>query len=221
MRPATTDAGQPETSKLPPATAAPQWVLIAKLIRPHGRAGQIVAEILTDFPDRFHERSRLFLLPPERLGTRPREVRLENFWFQRSRVVLKLEGIDSINEAEALRGFDVAIPGAERAPLEPGSVYVSDLIGCHLFDLNRGGADTGEIVDVDRGSSSTDLLVLRRQKARGSGDAMIPFVKEYLVRIDVAERRIEMRLPEGLLEINDPMTQEEKRQMAEHPIQAQ
>jgi 16S rRNA processing protein RimM len=209
-----TPVTQPGSLTNPGAISAPRWVLLARLIRPHGRHGEIVAEILTDFPERFHERPRLFLIPPERLGTRPREVRLQNFWFQRSRIVLKLEAVNSINDAEALRGFSVAIPATERAPLDSGEVYVSDLIGCRVVDLNAGAVEAGEIIDVDRGSSSTDLLVLRRRGMRSpDNEILIPFVKEYLVRIDIEGRRIEMRLPEGLLAINQPMTEEEKSQM--------
>ena len=80
-------------------------------------------------------------------------------------------------------------------------------------DTRRGGADVGEVIDVDRGSSSTDLLVLRRPGVPGAqAEALIPFVRNYLVQIDTAARRIEMRLPEGLLDINAPLTDEEKRE---------
>jgi 16S rRNA processing protein RimM len=185
-------------------------VLVARLVRPHGRRGELIAEILTDFPERFHQRSRVFLIPTERIGSRPREVELENFWFLRSRMVLKIRGVDSINDAEALRGFAVAIPAAERAPLEPGSIYVSDLIGCRVIDLNRDTSEVGTIAEVDRDSSSTELLVVRR----GNEELLIPFVAEYVVRVDLENRRLEMRLPEGLLEINAPMTEEEKRETA-------
>jgi 16S rRNA processing protein RimM len=208
----------PPSSAEPPADSARPhpWVLLARLIRPHGRHGEIVAEVLTDFPERFHQRSRLFLIPPERVGTQPREVHLDNFWFLRSRIVFKFQAVDSINDAEALRGYDVAIPAAERAPLEPGSVYVSDLIGCRVFDLNRDGAEAGEIVDLDRASSNAELLVLRSAQtgSRAASELLIPFVRNYLVRIDLPARRVEMRLPEGLLEINAPIREEEKREMA-------
>ena len=137
---------------------------------------------------------------------------LENFWFLRSRIVLKFQGIDSINEAESLRAFTVAVPSTQRAPLVPGSVYVSDLVGCRLRDLNQ-AADIGEIVDVDRGSSSTDLLVVRRPGMRQpQAEVLIPFVNDYLVRIDLDNRIVEMRLPEGLLDINAPLNEEEKRE---------
>jgi 16S rRNA processing protein RimM len=206
-------SGRSQGVEREPTAKLRAWLLLARLIRPHGRKGELVAEVLTDFPERFHERKRLFLVPPERIGTRPREVHLENFWFLRSRIVLKFQGIDSINEADGLRGYEVAIPHEERAPLDPGSVYVGDLIGCTVFDLNQEGAEVGEIMDVDRGSSSAELLVLRRRGLRmPAAEALIPFVREYLVRIDLGNRRIEMRLPEGLLDINAPLTEEEKRE---------
>lgn len=138
---------------------------------------------------------------------------MENFWFLRSRLVLKLQGVDSINEAETLRGYDVAIPLVERAPLDSEAVYVSDLLGCRVVDLNRGSAEVGDIVDLDRGSSNADLLVVRIAGASGPrGQALIPFVHEYVVRIDLPNRLVEMRLPTGLLEINAPLTDEEKRE---------
>jgi len=204
----------PRSGEVPAQRSPPAWVLLARLVRPHGRRGELVAEILTDFPEKFHQRSRLFLIPPESAGSRPREIELENFWFLRSRIVLKFRGVETINDAEALRRFAVAIPAAERAPLEPGFVYLSDLIGCRLIDLNRDGADLGEIAEVDRDSSNTDLLVVRGKTARKRAeDLLIPFVREYLVRVDTASRRVEMRLPEGLTEINAPMSEEEKREM--------
>jgi 16S rRNA processing protein RimM len=193
------------------AEKAPSWVLIARVVRPHGRHGELVADILTDFPERFHARPRLWLIPGPRVSTAPREVLLENFWFLRSRVVLKLEGIDSISAAEGIRGYGVAIPATERASLDSGAWYAADLIGCHVVDLNR-ATDIGEIVDIDRGSSSTDLFVVRGKGSQPShSEVLIPFVRDYLVRIDLSERRVEMRLPEGLLDINAPLTAEEKR----------
>lgn len=194
-------------------SAIPQWVVVASIIRPHGRRGEVIADILTDFPERFHERKRVFLIPPARVGTSAREILVENFWFMRSRLVLKLHGIESINEAETLRGYDVAIPLAERAPLDSASVYISDLLGCRVIDLNRGSAEVGNIVDLDRSSSNTDLLVVKIAGARApQEDALIPFVHDYLVRVDLPNRIVEMRLPPGLLDINAPVTDEEKQE---------
>ncbi len=209
----TDDSSSGGSGNYEPTPRPPAWTLLAHLIRPHGRKGELVAELLTDFPERFHQRKRVFLIPPERVGTRPREVRLENFWFLRSRIILRFQGIDSINDAEPLRGYTVAIPHAERAPLDYGAVYVGDLVGCSVFDLNQGGVEIGQITDVDRWSSSSELLVLRRPGLRmPAAEALIPFVRDYLVLIDIAARRVEMRLPQGLLDINAPLTEGEKRE---------
>jgi 16S rRNA processing protein RimM len=199
------------------AESGRKWTLLARLVRPQGRHGEILADILTDFPERFAERKRLFLLKadgtPLKYGTdaNPREVTLERHWLHKGRAVLKFEGIDSINDAEPLRGLEVAIPSEERATLEEDAVYIDDLIGCRVFDLRGVGAaegrDVGEIVEVDRESTAHPLLVVRG--SHGS-EVLIPFVKAFLVKVDVPAKRIEMDLPEGLLELNAPLTPEER-----------
>ncbi len=189
------------------------WVLVARLVRTQGRRGEILADLLTDFPERFDERKRLYLRKPSAGPAEAslREVLLESHWHHKGRIVLKFAGIDSINDAELLRGLDVAIPAAERAPLDDDAEYVSDLVGCHVFDLHSGGSDAGEVIDVDRETTVTPLLVVRSPGHRE--DILIPFAKAFLRRVDVAEKRIEMDLPEGLLELNAPLTAEEKAAM--------
>lgn len=171
-----------------------EWVLVARLVRPQGRHGEILADLLTDFPERFAERKRLFLLAPKAAA---RPVDLENHWLHQGRVVLKFVGVASIDDAETLRGLEVAIPKAERAPLEEDAVYISDLVGCLLVDA-RSGAEVGNIADVDRDSGATPLLVVETS----SGEVLVPFAKAFQPKIDLAVRRIEMRLPEGLLDLN-------------------
>jgi len=170
------------------------WVLVAKIVRPQGRHGEVLADLLTDFPARFSERRRLFLIGPKGAT---REIELERHWLHQGRVVLKFAGIDSINDAETLRGIEVAIPKSERAPLEDGAVYISDLIGCLLIDV-RTGAKVGNIADVDREATATPLLVVET----ASGEVLVPFAKAFAPSIDLAARQIEMQLPEGLLDLN-------------------
>jgi 16S rRNA processing protein RimM len=184
-------------------------VTIARIVRPQGRKGELLSELLTDFPERFAERRRLFLRAAA--NAEPREVRLERHWLHKGRLVLKLEGVDSIEAAEPLRGHDVVIPRAERAPLDEESVYVGDLVGCILYDRTT-GTDAGEILDVDRESSNTALIVVRRPGA--SDELLIPFAKAYQPQIDLEGRRMEMSLPPGLLALNDPLTAEERLAMA-------
>jgi len=95
----------------------------------------------------------------------------------------------------------VAIPLAERAPLAEDEVYVGDLIGCTLVDVaGETAVLVGQIEDVDRTSGPVALLVVRG----ATGEVLIPFAKSYLRKLDLAGKRVEMALPEGLVELNSP-----------------
>jgi 16S rRNA processing protein RimM len=175
-------------------TVSPEnWVLLAHIVRPQGRRGEVLADLHTDFPERFADRKRVFL---RRLDA-VKEMQLEAHWLHKGRVVLKFAQVDSITDAEQLRGWDVAIAREERVALEDDAVYVSDLVGCRVIDVNGGGAvDAGEITDVDREGAGAAMLVL----LTSAGDeVLIPFARAYLKRIDVEQKRLEMDLPQGLL----------------------
>jgi 16S rRNA processing protein RimM len=191
----------------PEEQASERWAILARLVSSQGRHGEILADILTDFPERFADRRRLFLVASEASETFSREAILENHWLHKGRIVLKFAGIDSIDEAESLRGLLVAVPRSERTTLADDSVYIGDLIGCEVIDLNGGAASIGAVTDFD---SQAGLLQVRTP---GGAEALIPFAKAYLETIDIAGKRIEMRLPEGLLDINAPMSDEERRAM--------
>jgi 16S rRNA processing protein RimM len=180
------------------------WAILAQLVRPQGRHGEIIADLLTDFPERFAQRKRLYLVHSETNTTPVREVMLERYWTHKGRIVLKFSGVDSIDDAETLRGLLVAIPSSERALLADDAVYISDLIGCEVIDVASSSVQIGTVKDLDR---EAGLLIV--QPARGE-KILIPFAKAYLVNIDTHARRIEMSLPEGLLEINAPVTEEER-----------
>jgi len=172
-------------------------VIVARIVRPQGRHGEALAELLTDFPERFAERKRLFLLNAKAV---PREIVLERHWLHQGRIVLKFAGIDSINDVETLRGLEVAIPISERAPLEDGAVYIADLIGSTLID-SRTTAEIGEIIEVDRESSATPLLVV---KSAAKQEILIPFAKAFHPAFDTTAKRLTMELPDGLLDLNAP-----------------
>jgi 16S rRNA processing protein RimM len=187
------------------------WVVLARIVRPQGRRGELLADILTDFPEKFASRSRLFLRP-ENAGALDsvREVNLQAHWFHKNRVVLKFTGVDSINDAEILRKHEVVIPLAERMPLTEDAIYISDLLGMRVLDVSSGSArDAGEVVDVAPEGAGPAMLAVRRQDAE---PVLIPFVKAYLKKIDLPAKRIEMELPEGLMAIQAPLTAEERAQ---------
>ncbi|MGA8743452.1 MAG: ribosome maturation factor RimM [Terracidiphilus sp.] len=189
-------------------TAPTGWVWLARIKRTQGRKGEAFAEILTDFPEKFAERRRLWLLggdsaaPKTPADASPREVELLHHWLHKDGVVLHFAGVDSISAAEELAGFVVAIPLEERAALDEDEVYVGDLIGCVLVDVAGVEPVTvGEIEDVDRSAGPVALLVVRGASA---DEILIPFAKDYLRRVDVEAKRVEMALPEGLADLNDP-----------------
>jgi 16S rRNA processing protein RimM len=170
--------------------------------RAQGRRGEVAADLHTDFPERFAERRRLSALLPD--GSR-RELALEEFWLHKGRVVLKFAGVDSIDAAEALAGAEVQIPAAERAPLPEGGAYVSDLVGSELYDAGR---LVGKIKDVEGGAGEARLLIVEA----GKRELLIPFAADFVKSFSVQGKRLEMALPAGMLELDAPLTEEEKRE---------
>jgi 16S rRNA processing protein RimM len=167
-----------------------------------GRRGEVAVEVHSDVPGRLQTGMRVFALAED--GSR-RELRIEDAWPHKNYVVLKFAGVDSISDAEPLVGSELQVPRSERAPLEPGAAYVSDLVGCALFDRGR---EVGAVKDVRFGAGEAPLLVV----VAGKTEFEIPYAQEFLKQVDLEHRRIEMALPEGLLEVNAPLTDEEKQQ---------
>lgn len=188
-------------------TAPAEWVWLARIRRPQGRKGEVFADILTDFPEKFSERRRLYLLaegdaaPGAKSAgsTAPPETTLMNHWLHKGGIVLHFDGVDSITAAEQLAGKIIAIPRTERAPLGENEVYIGDLIGCTLVDMaGTAQAVVGQIEDIDQAAGPVPLLVIRG----AAGEVLIPFAKSYLRRLDVENKRVEMSLPEGLVDLN-------------------
>ena len=184
--------------------------VLAHLLRPQGRRGELLAELLTDFPERFTERKDLHLAPPGFHGelTEARPVHVVTSWLpvgkNRGRIVLALEGIGSITEAEALTGLDVVVPEDGRILLPEDSSYVSDLTGCFVFD---GQILVGEVVGVDFPASSDgarldDVPALLEVRSSDGSEVLIPFVKAFLKSIDLPGKKIVFELPDGLVDVN-------------------
>src|ERR1041385_3587695 len=175
------------------------FVTIAKIVRTQGRKGEVAAALLTDFPERFETRRRLFALC-ERAPRR--ELQLEEHWFHKGMVVLKFAGVDSVSVADALAGCEIQVPRSERAELGEDEFYVSDLSGCVVTDSGR---EIGRVKDVQFGSGEAPLLVVQ-----GVKELLIPFAAAYIEKIDLERKLVSMKLPEGMLELDAPLSQEEK-----------
>ena len=179
-----------------------EFITLARVVKTQGRHGEVAAEIHSDVPDRFAEGMKLSAL--NKSGDSRREVEIEDLWPHKGLLVLKFAGIDSISDAEALIGSELQVPRTERAQLERGWNYVSDLVGCAVFDH---GNEIGRIEDVQLGAGEAPLLIVA---VVGGKKYDVPFAEAYLESVDLPLRQVRMKLPEGMLEINSPLTAEEK-----------
>ena len=191
-----------------------EFVTVARILRARGNKGEVAAELLTDFPERLPEIKEMFLRAEN--GAR-RAVVLHEFWVNRNHAgfgVFHFAGVNSIDDAEKLRGLDVQIPFKQRAVLPSGKYFVTDLIGCAVFELPRAAAALasspcslseapallGKVRDVyfpGEGQPGTPLLALDTSK----GELLVPLAEDICTAIDVSARRIEVRMPEGLRDL--------------------
>ncbi|MCU1309185.1 MAG: rRNA processing protein RimM [Candidatus Angelobacter sp.] len=184
------------------------YVTIARVAKTQGRHGEVAADLYTDFPEKFAERKRLFALAED--GSR-RELQVEDHWPHKGWMVLKFVGIDSIDDAEKLLRCELQIPIGERAELEEGAAFVSELIGCVVWDFAGSQGEpkeVGAVKDVQFGAGEAPTLVV----VAGTREHLIPYAAQFLRKLDTVAKRIEMELPEGLLELDAPLSQDEKKQ---------
>ena len=181
-----------------------EFITIARIAKVQGRRGEVAADLHTDFPERFEERRRLFALT----SSGRRELHVEEHWAHKGRIVLKFAGVDSISDAEPLVGAELQVPRNERVDLGSDGTYQSDLLGCAVV---ADGREIGRVTDVQFGTGEAPLLVVDS----AGREVLLPFAAEYIQRMDLPAKRIEMSLPEGMLELDAPLTEEEKRQQRE------
>jgi len=180
------------------------FITLARVVKTQGRRGEVAAEIHSDVPERFAAGMKLFALPKSQDSRR--ELEVEDLWPHKGLLVLKFRSVDSMSDAELLVGSELQVPSAERAELEPGWNYVSDLIGCTVFDHAR---EIGRIEDVQFGAGEAPLLIV----ANAAGKKFdVPFAQAYLEGVDIKQRQVRMNLPEGMFEINAPLTPQEKQE---------
>ena len=180
-----------------------EYISLARVLKTQGRRGEVAVEVHSDIPDRFVEGMRLFAL--DERGAR-RQMKVEELWPHKGALVLKFEGVDSISDAETLLRCELQVPESERAQLEAGWTYVTDLTGCIVFDGDR---EIGKVEGVEFGAGEAPLLIVRGE---AKTPYEIPFAEAYLAQVDLAAKQVRMKLPEGMLEINAPLSEEEKRE---------
>jgi 16S rRNA processing protein RimM len=196
-----------------------RWVAVARVLRARGNKGEVAVELLTDFPQRLSELKKVYLAPASGAGD-PQAYEVASFWISQNHKgqgVFHFVGVNSISAADLLRGRNVLLPFEERVTLPIGMYFVSDLVGCSVFEhsdakpavasspclLAEAPSVLGKVTDVAfLGETQAGAPLLRVDTRRG--ELLIPLAEAICFRIDTVAKRIDVRLPDGLRELNDP-----------------
>ena len=168
-----------------------ELVLIARAVKTHGLKGEVVAELLTDFPERFEDLEEVVLVSP---GGEQKTGSLEDFWFQKDRVVLKLDGYDDVDAAKQLIGYEFAVPESDRVQLEADEFYDWELEGC---TVKVGDQSIGQVRSVMR-TGGAEILVVSDESGK---ERLVPLAAAIVVAIDPVAKTILVDPPEGLLDL--------------------
>lgn len=176
-----------------------ELISVARVRHTQGRRGEVAAEILTDFPERFAAGASFLLRKKDAPDGAAREYAVEDAWFHKGQVILKFVGVNGISDAELLVGDEVMIPATERSPLPDGTYYLDDLVGCRLVETGR---QIGRVADWEDTGGGILLHVEPLERDAAGDELLVPFAAEICRSIDVNARIIEVRLPAGLIELN-------------------
>jgi 16S rRNA processing protein RimM len=174
------------------------WVAVARLTRTWGNRGELAAIPLSGHPGRFERLAEVKLRGAEGFPGGGPTLVVESVRRHGARLIFKFQGVESITEAEKLRGAEVCVPPAERWPPPPGEWYVSDLIGCEVVDRMTGERLGRVTAWLEIGGAGT----LEVAAGEGGRELWIPFARSICCEIDLEARRITVQLPEGLKELN-------------------
>jgi len=174
---------------------------VGRVGRTHGIRGQVVVTPDTDFvAERFRRDARVWIRQAEQTTA----LTIADAKLEGRRPVLAFEGYDSIEAAETLAGAELRVPESSLQPLPEGTYYLHQLVGCRVETMD--GAPVGDVTRIDGGAAAAVLAV-----ASGRGEVLVPLAQEICVDIDVGARLIRVRVPEGLLELNDTKSRRSKR----------
>ena len=166
------------------------WVVVARVVKTRGVRGEVVAELLTDFPDRFRGLESLIAITP---SGEQSVLALEDAWLHGERIVLKFAGYASPETAGQLVGCELAVPEAECVELGEGEYYDWQLTDCRVETVE--GREVGRVREVLHMGAAPVLVV------EGTGEHLIPLVETICVEIDIKRKLIRVDAPEGLLEM--------------------
>jgi 16S rRNA processing protein RimM len=166
-------------------------ILVGRVARAHGNKGQVIVNPDTDFPDARFAAGNLLIV--EQAGTAV-ERRIASVRFQQGRPIVAFEGVETMDDAEALAGAELKVAASALPPLPGNTYYRHDLVGCDVKDT--AGRAIGRVTAVE-GSLERSRLVVEGAK----GELLIPMVEGICVSVDPAAKVIVVDPPEGLLEL--------------------
>ncbi len=185
--------GNPPNHQLANSPTDSGLLLVGRIARAHGNKGQVIVNPETDFPaERFAAGNTVIV---EHAGE-VSERRIASVRFQQGRPIIMLDGVDTMNAAEALAGAELKVPASALAPLPERTFYRHDLVGCVVRDTS--GTEIGAVARVEGSLERSHLVVEGRR-----GEILIPLVDEICESVDPAGRVIVVRPPEGLVELNE------------------
>lgn len=167
-----------------------ELVAVARIVRPRGLKGEVVAEILTDFPERFEGLNNVTAVRP---GGERLDLKIEGHWFQQGRIVLKFAGYDSVEAAEGLRNIEICVAEDATVALQTDEFYDWQLVGCIVETVD--GAPVGTVTGLMR-TGPNELLVV----AGNGKEHLIPFAAAICIEVDIDGKLIKIDPPEGLLD---------------------
>jgi 16S rRNA processing protein RimM len=168
-------------------------VSVARAVKTRGLKGEVVADLLTDFPERFESLERLIGVSP---GGARHVLEIEDYFFQNDRIVLKFVGHDTIEAGKELVGYDFCVPELDRVVLEEDEYYDFELEGCSVSEVS--GNAVGTVRSILK-TGGTEILVIKTSDEK---EVLVPLAESIVVKIDTAGKTIVIDPPEGLLELS-------------------
>ncbi len=162
-----------------------EYITIGAALGARGREGELRVKVLTEFPERFQRGAQLYI--------EGAPYTVESSSQQKDIAILKLQGIDTPQAAEALRGKSLEVPESERKELPAGRFYHHDIIGLEVWTTQ--GALVGKVSEI-LSTGSNDVYVVQS----GGKEVLVPAVKDVVKEIDLSKKRITIEAIEGLLD---------------------
>lgn len=169
------------------------WALVGRIARPHGLRGQVVVHPETDF---IEERFAKGAIVWTRSSAGDEQLTVASLRLQNGRPIVGFVGFDRIEDVERLAGQELRVPEDALQPLQAGTYYEHQLVGC-VVETTAGDV-VGEVAKVEGGAGASRLVMEGPR-----GEILIPLAVEICVDIDVVRKKIRIKPPEGLLELNE------------------